>query len=146
MGFEIYYLAKFKRGQIDITESCKEKSDTGHIVSIFDGDVTTHIYEKPEYFKLDEIRNFVINAYAWGDGYSSYIATYREDDGDIFIDFNGSADDIVSDDLKSVCFKDEDGDEEYWEIFIGDKENLLATSAFMSVDEVILNNPNLTLK
>ena len=142
MSFSIYNLGKFKQGQFDITEDCKSKSETGKIVSIYDGDVTTYIYEKPEYFKLDELKSFVTEAF--GEGYGSYLATYNEDEeGNIFIDFNGSVDGIV-DDMKSVCFYDEDGDEEYWEIFTGNKDELLVTSAFMSVDEVLENYPNLT--
>jgi len=143
MDLKLWYLDKFKRGQFDKTEECKEKSETGNIISIFDGDVTTFIYEKPEYFKMDDLRNFIANSY--GEGYGSWTAKYREEGSDIFVDFNGSVDGTVED-LKSLCFKDEDGDEEYWEIFIGDKSDLLCTNAFMSEDEVLKAYPHLEEK
>lgn len=66
MGFEVYNLGKFKLGQFDITEDCKSQSDNGQIVSIFDGDVTTYVYEKTKYFKLDELKSFVVNAFGEG--------------------------------------------------------------------------------
>ena len=141
ISFSVYNLGKFKEGQFDITEECKSKSDTGKIVSINDGDVTTYIYEKPEYFRLDELRGFV--AESFGEGYGSYIATYREDaDGNIFVLFNGSVDGTV-DDLETVRFLDEDGDEEYFEIFTGDKSELLTTNAFMSSEDVLKAYPHL---
>ena len=141
MDFSIYNLGKFKRGEFDIQDECREKSETGNIVSIFDGDVTTYVYKKPEYFDIDDLRSFVGQSY--GEGYSSYVATCNEDEnGDIFVNFDGSVDGIV-DDLESVCFCDEDGDEEYREIYIGDKSNLLTTNAYMSVDEVLKARPEL---
>ena len=139
----MYCLGRFKIGQFDKTEECKEKSETGNVVSVFDGDVTTYVYEKPEYFKLDDLRNFIIDSY--GEGYSSWIAKYREDEGDIFIDFDGYIKD-VAEDLKSVCFKDDDGDEEYWEIFVGDKDELLCTNGFMSIEEVLEAYPYLHIE
>ena len=143
MSFNTYNLGKFKQGQFDITEDCKSKSETNKIISVSDGDVTTYIYEKPKYFKLDELKSFVIEAY--GDGYGSYLATYNEDEeGNIFVNFNSSVDGTI-DDMKSICFYDEDGDEEYWEIFKGNKDELLVTSAFMSIDEVLENYPNLNI-
>jgi len=143
MSLSTYNLGKFKIGQFDITEDCKTKSDTGKIISIDDGDVTTYIYEKPEYFKLDELKSFVAEAY--GEGYGSYLATYNEDEeGNISVWFNGSVDGIV-DGMESICFYDEYGDEEYWEIFTGNKDELLVTSAFMSKEEVLINYPNLRL-
>jgi len=144
MSFNIYNLGKFEQGQFDITEDCKSKSETGNIVSIDDRDVTTYIYERPEYFKLDELKSFVAEAY--GDGYESYLATYNEDDeGNISVYFDGSVDNIV-DDMESICFCDEDGDEEFWEVFTGNKDELLVTSAFMSVEEVLENYPELKKK
>jgi len=141
MDFSIYNLGNFKRGEFDIQDECREKSETGNIVSIFDGDVTTYVYEKPKNFDIDDLRNFVGQAY--GDGYSSYIATYNEDEsGDILVNFDGSVDGSV-DELESVCFYDEDGDKEYWEIYAGDKSNLLTTNAYMSVDEVLKARPEL---
>lgn len=144
MSFSTYNLGKFKQGQFDITEDCKSKSETGNIVSIDDGDVTTYLYEKPEYFNLDELKSFVTEAYA--DGYGSYLATYNEDEeGNIFVYFNGSVDGSV-DDTESICFNDEDGDKEYWDVFIGNKNELLVTSAYMSIEEVLENRPELTYK
>jgi len=140
MDFSPYYINKFKKGQVVNEKKIKTKSETGNIISIFDGDVTTAYYEKPEFFKLDDLKNFIADSY--GMGYANWVATYAEDEGDIFVNFKGSMDGTVED-LKSVCFKDEDGDEEYWEIFVGDKSNLLCTSAFMSEEEVLENYPHL---
>jgi len=140
MELKFWYFDKFKKGQPDSVNQCKAKSETGNVILIFDGDVTTSIYEKPKHFEIDDLRSFITDSY--GEGYGSWIAKYREDEGDIFVDFNGSIEDTVED-LKSVCFKDEDGDEEYWEVFDGDKSELLCTSAFMSEDEVLEAYPNL---
>ena len=143
MSFIAYNLGKFKQGQFDITEDCKSKSETNKIISIYDGNVTTYIYEKPKYFKLDKLKSFVKEAYGYGFG--SYLATYNEDEeGNIFVNFNGSVGGTI-DGIESICFYDEDGDEEYLEIFKGNKDELLVTSAFMSIDEVLENYPNLNI-
>ena len=144
MEFIVNNLGKFKRGQFDITDECKSKSETGKVISINDGDVTTYVYEKYEYFKLDDLRSFVTESFC--DGYGSYLATYKEDeDGNIFVFFEGSVDGIV-DNIETICFYDENEDEEFFEIFTGDKNELLATSAFLSIDEVLINYPYLTYK
>jgi hypothetical protein len=143
MNLSIFHMGHFIDGQFDMTEVCKSKSETGKIFSINDGDVTTNIYEKSEHLRLDDLRSFVVEAY--GEGNGSYVATYSEDEeGNISVYFNGSVDNIV-DDMESICFHDEDGDEEYWEVFTGNNDELLVTSAFMSVEEVLENHPHLSI-
>ena len=143
MSFSINHLGDFKRGQFDITEDCKSNCDSGKIVSIFDGDVITSLYEKTKFFRFDELQEFVSGAY--GDGYDRFLATYSEDEeGNISVYFEGSVENSI-DDIESICFYDEDGEEEFWEIYTGDRSRLLVTSAYMSKDDVIQNQPYLKL-
>jgi len=74
MGLEAYCLGRFKKGQFDITEDCRKKSESKKIISIDDGD----------------------------------------------------------------------GDEESHQVYTGDKEGLLATSAFLPEDEILKDYPHLT--
>jgi hypothetical protein len=41
MDLELLFLGTFKRGEFDKTEEAKGKSESGKIIKVFDGDVTT---------------------------------------------------------------------------------------------------------
>jgi superfamily I DNA and RNA helicase len=140
MSFSLNYIDSFKKGQFDKTTECKERSKTNNIVSIFDGDVTTYIYEKTNELTIEELREFVVEEFC--SGYDRCIATFSEDDGDISVYFEGVVDGEI-DDIQLFCFEDEDGDKEYWEVFVGDKSELLCTSAFVSKEDVLKEYPYL---
>jgi hypothetical protein len=141
MSLSLYFLGSFKRGQFDITSECKEKSETGNIISIDDGDVTTYIYEKINHFEIKELRGFVSEAFG---AECNYVATFNENEGNISVAFNGSIDNEIEG-IENILFYDEDGDEEYWDVFTGNKENLLVTSAYESVEEVLKDRPELSI-
>lgn len=138
-------LGKFKRGQFDITNECKAKSKSGKIVSIFDGDVTTYIYEKPELSDdMEQIISLIDNAFV-GD-YGVYIATYKKDDnGSIFVDFKGSCDGSING-VTVVCVEDEDGCDEFYDVLTEDVLDVLVSSAeFQNMDQAKVKYPNLII-
>jgi hypothetical protein len=50
MDLELLFLGTFKRGEFDKTEEAKGKSESGKIIKVFDGDVTTYLYELPSWY------------------------------------------------------------------------------------------------
>ena len=50
MDLELLFLGTFKKGEFDWTEEAKRRSETGKIVKVFDGDVTTYLYELPSWY------------------------------------------------------------------------------------------------
>lgn len=116
MELEIYFLDSFKNGQFDKTEEAKSKSETGKIIRVFDGDVTTYLYELPSWYDennqkhKDELLNALISA-------------FLEDNIDN-MGIKGNLDiindeiyfylDYPSDDLVDYTVIDEDGDEFYF--------------------------------
>jgi hypothetical protein len=142
MGLKSLFLQSFKKGQFDITEDCKSQSDTGKVISIDDGDVTTYIYEKTSVFKLEELGKFVGSAFGESE---NYVATYSEDqEGNITVFYDGSCDNQL-DGVDYICFFDEFDNEEYWNVFTGDTNDLLVTSSYLSVDEVLKAHTHLSI-
>lgn len=137
MSFTMYSMGKFKRGQYDITEECRKKSLSGKIVTIFDGDVTTYIYERPLLNDdMQRIKDLIDNAFALCR--YSYIATFVNDDENIYIDFQSDKDDITGLTLIEV------GEGEYVELLTAeDKESVLTSSAsFQSMEELLKSYPS----
>jgi len=137
MSFTTYSMGKFKRGQFDITEECRKKSLSGKIVTIFDGDVTTYIYERPLLNDdMQRIKSLIDNAFAIGGG--SYIATFVNDDENIYVDFQSGENHISGLTLIEV----EKG--EYVELLTAeDKESVLTSSAsFQSMEELLKSYPS----
>ena len=68
MDLELLFLGTFKRGEFDWTEEAKRRSETGKIIKVFDGDVTTYLYELPSWYdeKNQEHKDELLNSLSWG--------------------------------------------------------------------------------
>ncbi|MCK9476234.1 MAG: hypothetical protein M0R46_09955 [Candidatus Muirbacterium halophilum] len=116
----IYYIDKFKNGQFNKTESSKNKSESGKLISINDGDVTTRLYEMPTWFDNNDISKlayWVGNTY--GEHREYWIARYKTDEeGNISIQMEydeNSFESIENNDYSVTTY------------FIGDERNLLCS-------------------
>lgn len=118
MELKAYFLNKYKNGQDDSIDETKTKSDTCKVIKVFDGDVTTYLYELPKWFDEENEANR-----------SELLSAIKEEflqgninDYGIKGSFNSDSDGVVSfyletpgDDFKDYTVTDEDGDEFYFQ-------------------------------
>lgn len=145
MEISIYHHSSFKAGKYDTRDDARAESESGKIITVYDGDVTTYVYQMPEWFDIQnernkqDLANGITNAF--GGGYGSFLATFVVDpaSGDIAINFNGSVTDTV-DGLKQLDGVDGDGDSVLihgYEYVADDAESALCSSGYMSRDAAI---------
>jgi hypothetical protein len=145
MEISIYHHSSFKAGQYDTRDDARAESESGKIITVHDGDVTTYVYEMPEWLDIqnernkEDLANGIKNAF--GSRCGSFLATFVVDpaSGDIAIDFNGSVTDTV-DGLKQLDGVDSDGYSELthvYEYVADDAGSALCSSGYMSSDAAI---------
>lgn len=113
MELSNYFLYKYKNGQFDRTAESKEKSESGKIIKVFDGDVTTYLYELSNWFdenneaNKQELLNAIVEAF-FQDNTNNYGITGSfeivEDEMCFYLDVPDLIDYTVVDENNDECY------------------------------------------
>jgi hypothetical protein len=139
-------VGNFKKGSLNMTDKSKLNGEIDKIVIINTGDDGTNIYRKSSDFKLEDLKETIRTDYIEAqnsDKFQNFIATYGENEnGDITVDLVMGK---CIEGIICIAFMNSDNNLVYHSVLTINKSDLLFTSAYLTVKDVLEKNPELRL-